>query len=89
MVRLTSPPAVYHPRQLLESDFHRLIRQHFDDFRSAQPHRYAREFGFWRPILDKAVVPQRDPGFAFEPDPKVLEHTRRQRVEQPDPPWEP
>ena len=57
MVRLPSPCATdYRPRQPLESDFHRLIRQHFDDFRAVYPHRYASKFGFWRSIIDKAVA---------------------------------
>ena len=56
MTRLLHPPAsVYRPRQPLESDFHRLVREHFDDFRAVYPNRYARQFGFWRPIIDKAV----------------------------------
>ena len=43
------------PRQPLESDFHRLIREHFDDFRAVYGERYARKFGHWRPVFDKAV----------------------------------
>ena len=56
MVRLLTPPAtVYRPRQARESDFHRLVREHFEDFRAAYPECYARQFGYWRPVIDKAV----------------------------------
>lgn len=48
-------PGVYHPRQPLESDFHRLVREHFDTFRAVYAERYARKFGHWRPVYDKAV----------------------------------
>ncbi len=57
MVRLLNPAAaVYRPRHPLESDFHRLIREHFDDFRAAYPQHYAPKFGHWRPAIDKAVA---------------------------------
>jgi len=52
---ITKPATVYRPRKPLETDFHRLIRDHFDDFRSIYAERYARKFGHWRPIFDKAV----------------------------------
>ncbi len=59
MIRLLnpSPPAttIYRPRQPLESDFHRLIRERFDDFREVYGERYARQFGYWRPVIDKTV----------------------------------
>ncbi|MEX1088825.1 MAG: transposase [Phycisphaeraceae bacterium] len=45
----------YRPRQPLESDFHRLVRTYFDDFRAAYADRYARRLGFWRPVIHKAV----------------------------------
>jgi len=47
--------AVYRPRRPLESDFHRLIREHFDDFRAVYAQRYARKHGHWRPVFDKTV----------------------------------
>ena len=48
-------PGVYRPRQPLESDFHRLVREHFDTFHAIYAERYARKFGHWRPVYDKAV----------------------------------
>ncbi len=48
-------PAVYRPRQPLESDFHRLVREQFNDFRVVYHDRYARKFGFWRPVINQAV----------------------------------
>lgn len=48
-------PGVYRPRQPLESDFHRLVREHFDTFHAVYAQRYARKFGHWRPVYDKAV----------------------------------
>ena len=56
MIRLRSSPiSVYRPRQPLESDFHRLVRDHFYDFRDVYGAGYARQYGYWRPILDKTV----------------------------------
>jgi len=52
---LAKPTGVYRPRQHLESDFHRLVREHFDEFRTLYPERHARKFGFWRPVFDKAI----------------------------------
>ena len=46
---------VYRPRKPLESDFHRLVREHFEDFRTVYGQRYARKFGHWRPVFGKAV----------------------------------
>lgn len=54
-IALEKPAAVYRPRQPLESDFHRLVREHFDTFHAIYPERYARKFGHWRPIYDKTV----------------------------------
>ena len=51
----TKPAGVYRSRKPLESDFHSLIRERFDDFRAAYPERYARKYGYWRPVFDKAV----------------------------------
>ncbi len=50
-----SSACVYRPRQPPESDFHRVVREHFDEFRAAYSRSYARQFGFWRPIIDKAI----------------------------------
>jgi len=52
---IDKPAGVYRPRQPAESDFHRLIREHFDDFRAVYAERYARKFGHWRPVFDRAV----------------------------------
>ena len=41
------------------------------------------------PSRPLGLVPQGDPGFSFKPDPEFLEHAHRQRIEQPDLPWEP
>ncbi len=57
LVECTAPKiaAVYRPREPLESDFHRLVREHFDDFQAVYDQRFARKFGFWRPIIGKTV----------------------------------
>jgi hypothetical protein len=41
------------------------------------------------PSRPQGSVPQRDSGFVVEPDGEFLEHTRRQRIDQPELPWEP
>jgi hypothetical protein len=55
MLTLPSDTAAYQPRQPLETDFYRLFREHFDTFRACYPERYARQFGFWRPVIATAV----------------------------------
>ena len=52
---ITKPAGVYRPRQRLESDFHRLVRHHWDEFRAVYAERYARKIGHWRPVYDKAA----------------------------------
>ena len=41
------------------------------------------------PSRPQGVAPQRDSGFALEPDPDFLEHARREQNEQFELPWEP
>jgi hypothetical protein len=53
--RLAVPATVYRPREPAESDFHRLVRLYFDDFRAVYGARYARQLGYWRPVIDQAV----------------------------------
>jgi hypothetical protein len=48
----TQATGVYRPREPLESDFHRLVRERFDEFREGYGERYARQYGYWRPIVD-------------------------------------
>ncbi|NLX21932.1 MAG: hypothetical protein GXY55_09730 [Phycisphaerae bacterium] len=52
---IDKPVGIYRPPPPAESDFHRLVRDHFDDFRAAYPERYARRFGHWPPVFDPAV----------------------------------
>jgi len=52
---LNQSVGLYRPRLGLESDFHRLVREHVDEFRAVYPDRYARKYGHWRPVFDKAV----------------------------------
>ena len=54
-IRANTRAAAYRPRRPLESDLHRLVREHFDTFRAVYPERYARKFGHLRPIIPKAV----------------------------------
>ena len=37
---------VYRPRTSPESDFHRLLREYFPDFRALYAQRYVRQFGY-------------------------------------------
>lgn len=54
-IALEKSAAVYRPCQSRESDFHRLVREHFDTFRAIYTERYASKFGHWRPIYGKTV----------------------------------
>ncbi len=46
---------VYRPRHGIDSDFHRLVGEHFDEFRAVYANRYARKYGHWRAVFDKTV----------------------------------
>ena len=52
---ITKPAGVYRPRQPLESDLHRLVRQQWDEFRTVYAESYSRKIGHWRPVYQKAV----------------------------------
>jgi len=52
----SAKPRPYRPRQPLESDFHRLVREHFDSLRAVYADHYARRFGHWRRAIDHAVA---------------------------------
>ena len=43
------------PRQPLDSDLRRLVREHFDQFKAVYDHRYAAKFGFWRSVIASTV----------------------------------
>jgi len=45
----------YRPRDPESSPFYKLVEKHFDDFERVYPDRYGMRFGFWRPIIRKAI----------------------------------
>jgi hypothetical protein len=52
---LKSPGRAYRRRDPFASPFHRLVREHFDEFEQVYPQRYGMRFGFWRPVIREAI----------------------------------
>ena len=47
--------AFYRPRKPWETPLYRLIEEHFDEFERVYPDRFQRKYGFWRPVVRRAV----------------------------------
>jgi ribosomal protein S27E len=48
--------AFYHPRNPRESPLFRLLEEHYEDFERVYPERYQQRYGFFRPVIRKAVL---------------------------------
>ena len=46
---------LYRPRDPESSPFYQLIEKYFDEFEQVYPDRYGLRFGFWRPIIRRAI----------------------------------
>jgi hypothetical protein len=49
------PTGVYHPRNPRDSPLYSLVEDHFDRFEQIYDDVYAREYGFWRPVIREVV----------------------------------
>jgi ribosomal protein S27E len=47
--------AFYRPRQIWQSPLYQLVEKHYDEFERVYPERFAQRYGFWRPVIGKAV----------------------------------
>ena len=45
----------YRPRKPWETPLYRLVQDHFDDFERVYPERFQHKYGFWRPVIRKAI----------------------------------
>jgi len=45
----------YRPRNPESSPFYKIVEKYFDEFERVYPDRYGMRFGFWRPIIHKAI----------------------------------
>ena len=50
-----NPAAVYHPRTPADSPLCRLLSNHFDHFERIYDERFAKEYGFYRPVISDVV----------------------------------
>ncbi len=50
------PRPLYRPRNPRASQLWRLMERHFDSFRQVYPERFAAKYGFWRPVVERAVA---------------------------------
>jgi len=48
--------AFYHPRNPRASPLFRLLEEHYAEFERVYPERYQQRYGFWRPVIRKAVL---------------------------------
>ncbi|MBM3789631.1 MAG: transposase [Acidobacteria bacterium] len=48
--------AFYRPRNPRESPLYRLLEEHYEEFERVYPERYQQHYGFWRPVIRKAVL---------------------------------
>jgi len=48
--------AFYRPRNPRASPLFRLLEEHYDAFERVYPERYQQRYGFWRPVIRKAVL---------------------------------
>jgi len=48
--------ASYHPRNPRASPLFRLLEEHYAEFERVYPERYQQRYGFWRPVIRKAVL---------------------------------
>lgn len=48
-------PAFYHPRNPRESPLYRLLEEHYAEFERRYPEHYQAHYGFFRPVIHKAV----------------------------------
>jgi len=48
--------AFYHPRNPRASPLFRLLEEHYEEFERVYPERYQQRYGFWRPVVRKAVM---------------------------------
>jgi hypothetical protein len=47
---------LYRPRDPQASDLWRLLNQHFENFRQVYDERFAAQYGFWRPVVERSVA---------------------------------
>ena len=45
----------YRPRKPWESPLYRLVEDYYEEFERGSPDRYQHKYGFWRPVIRKAV----------------------------------
>jgi hypothetical protein len=58
----TAPSSGYRPRLAGSSLLRQLLEDHFDEFERVYPERYQARYGFWRPVVRKAVEAYLDCG---------------------------
>jgi hypothetical protein len=46
---------LYRPRDPQATDLWRLLDQHFETFQQVYDERFAAQYGFWRPVVERSV----------------------------------
>ena len=52
-VACVEPLTLYRPRDPQASDLWRLLDQHFETFQQVYDERFAAQYGFWRPVVER------------------------------------
>ena len=59
---MTLPAAVYRPRNPQDSAYYRCVEDHFEAFVQIYDDRFSRQYGLWRPYLEKVIYRYLDCG---------------------------
>jgi ribosomal protein S27E len=59
---MAAPTTVYRPRNPQSSDYYRCVEDYFETFVRIYDEHFARQYGFWRPYLEKVVYRYLDCG---------------------------
>ena len=59
---MSLPAAVYRPRNPQDSDYYHCVEDHFETFVRIYDDHFSRQYGFWRPHLEKVIYRYLDCG---------------------------
>jgi ribosomal protein S27E len=54
--------AIYQPRQPQDTDYYHCVEDYFETFMQEYDNRFARQYGFWRPYIEKVIYRYLDCG---------------------------
>jgi len=61
-VEMALPAASYHPRRPQDSDYYHCVEDYFETFVQSYDEHFSRQYGFWRPYIEKVIYRYLDCG---------------------------